>query len=120
MSNVQVMYRWEGEGPLKRRVPVSVDLDEVAKRVCNQHQETCKHLIQRNINDKAVELGYSTELDLCSYAGVENQYQKEAQDFIKWKADCWSVLYDYFNSIVDKPSECLSVEQIMHMIPNYN
>jgi hypothetical protein len=114
------MFKWVGEGVLKRRVPVNVDLDEVAERVCRQHQETCERLIHNDINDKARELGYESELSLCSYAGVENQYQKEAQNFIKWKANCWSVLRDYFSSIADKPSECLSVEQIMHMIPKYN
>lgn len=119
MANIQTMYRWEGEGVLKHKVPVEVDLDELDNRLYEQTIAVCERAIKKTIHDEATKLGYDNELSLCSYAAVENPYREEAENFIQWKASCWKALYDYSDSVKETPGSCLSAEEILKLIPQF-
>ena len=45
--------------------------------------------VQKMLDDKAKALRYDNMMSARSYAGFENQFQREAQALAVWCASCW-------------------------------
>ena len=63
--------------------------EKASKRMIKDYEST----IERFMNSKAEEKGYSDIVSACSYAGAPNPFQAEGTAALKWRGDVWAKCY---------------------------
>lgn len=114
-------FKYVGNGILKKRVEVELDLDKEYEDIVNSLILKCKGYIENMLNQEAKSRGYDNIVTACSYAAIENLYQEESIKLFKWRSDCWTALFDYQNSLKSKRNNVMTLEEVIKKyIPTFD
>lgn len=95
----KTLYRKEGSGPLKRTVPVEVDINSIITSVKEHFSINGKGFIKALLDKGAQSKGYTDIVTACSYASAPNPFQAESQAFVSWQGDVWAAFFKFLDSI---------------------
>jgi hypothetical protein len=75
--------------------------------------------VQKHLDATASAQGYDNIISACSYAGFDNPFQAEGQQFISWRGAVWATCYDMVNKwqsgILPEPTE----QEVIDSLPVY-
>ncbi len=95
----KTLYKKEGSGPLKRMVPVEVNIDDIITSVKSHFTTNGAGFIKALLDKGAQSKGYSDIITACSYASAPNPYQLESQAFVSWQGSVWDAFFKFVNTI---------------------
>lgn len=120
-----ILYQYQGEGLLKTRVPVEVDEQEINDKIIAEKIKLGEEAVQRILDSKAGEYSYKLNgkgsiLSACSYAGYDNPFRSESEQFLAWRGATWAFLYQFVNEITEglKPMP-ETFEELVAILPKF-
>ncbi len=118
--STSTMYKLEGTGLLKRRVPVAVDTAKIqADFIANITAEGQK-IVNKLLDDQAKAKGYDGIVSACSYASANNTFQKESQQFVAWRGAVWEYLYNYVNGVKAGTQTFTTIDAVIAGLPQFD
>lgn len=83
--------------------------------------EDFKKAVQSILDRKARSKGYDDIVSACSYAGYENEFEKEGRAFGVWRAKCWKWGYGLLSKYQNTPTKDIpSIEEMLKTMPEHN
>lgn len=113
-------FGYVGDDILKHRTEVSLDDVKTAQAVMDDFESKTKAAVETMLDSTSKLHGYGNIVSACSYAGGNNPFQKESQQFIAWRGAVWLSLYDYARDVRTgvRPIPS-SIEEVLSTLPTY-
>lgn len=117
----KTMYKLVGNGVLKKRVPVEVDIDAVRVNEIESVFKKCVSELTYKLNKLARDKGYYSDTAMATYAiptndDTPNPFYEESLNFVRLRNRSWSKLLSYKAKVLNGSEELLTVNEIMTTI----
>lgn len=112
------MYGLEGDGLLKKVVPVAVDETAILAGKVKTTQDMGTVIVDNYLDKVAHSKGYTNIISARSFAGVDNPFRAESEKFIAFSGACWKISGDVLATVA-AGGEVPTPEEFLGMLPDF-